>query len=157
VGPHVGGYGNCAGPKSIRVTGATNSGFERNYIETAYSQIPNLSVEGTNEQVTAWSVAKHTHHGPDFGMNPSNYGMSQSDLDSIAKNGLINHINQGGKAPTAKYIKELQMRWKLFTKYKKVTRLDNQTVLGRNCVVIKHIESGRFISFETSTGGLSVN
>jgi hypothetical protein len=33
-----------------------------------------------------------------------------------------------------------------------VTRLDNQTVMGRNCVVIKHIESGRFISFETSTG-----
>jgi hypothetical protein len=78
------GYGKGAGTRSLTVTGATNSGFERNYIETAYSQIPNLSVEGTNEQVTAWSVAKHAHHGPDFGMNPSNYGMSQSELPKMA-------------------------------------------------------------------------
>lgn len=46
--------------------------------------------------VTPWSVAKHAHHGPDFGLDPTKYGMTQPDLDSIALNGLINHINQGG-------------------------------------------------------------
>jgi hypothetical protein len=56
-----------------------------------------------------------------------------------------------GTVPNAKYIKDLQMRWKLFAEHRKMTRLDNQTVMGRNCVVIKHIESGRFVSFETST------
>ena len=50
-------------------------------------------MEGTDWEITAWSVAKHAHHGPDFGFDPTKYGMAQSDLDSIAVNCLINHIN----------------------------------------------------------------
>ena len=48
--PHVGGYGTGmgTGPRSITVIGATNSGSERNLIQNAYSQIPNISVEGTD-------------------------------------------------------------------------------------------------------------
>lgn len=67
--------------------------------------------------------------------------MTQANLDSIAKKGLINHINQEGKVLTTKYIKDLQMRWKLFAEHKNMTRLENQTVIGRNCVVFKHIKS----------------
>nr|QUS63742.1 hypothetical protein [Haslea silbo] len=108
--PHVGGYGKGTGPRSITVTGATNSGSERNLIQNAYNQIPNISVEGTDWEITAWSVAKHAHHGPDFGLDPTKYGMTQSDLDSIAANGLINHIKQGGTPPNVNYVKLLQKR-----------------------------------------------
>ena len=37
---------------------------------------------------------------------------------------------------------------KLFAEHKNVTRLENQSVMG----VLKHMKSGRFISFKTSTG-----
>ena len=55
--PRIGDWGNPdnggpqpvkgSGPRSITVTGATNSGFERNLIQNAYSQIPDLTIEGT--------------------------------------------------------------------------------------------------------------
>ena len=65
-------------------------------IKKVYSQIPNLSLKGTNEQITAWSVAKHAHHGPAFGVNPAKYGLTQGDLDNIAEKGLMNHLREGG-------------------------------------------------------------
>ena len=34
--------------------------------------------------------------------------MTQSDLDNIAKNGLINHINEGKTPPNAAFVKALQ-------------------------------------------------
>jgi hypothetical protein len=150
--PHAGGYGKGTGPRSITVTGATNSGFERNLIQTAYSQIPNLSVDGTNRQITAWSVAKHSHHGPDFGLDPTKYAMTQADLDSIAKNGLINHINQGGTPPNANYVKALQKCWKTFAEHKKVRDCGIQTVMGEDCHVVKHNPTGIFLSFKVDTG-----
>ena len=51
--PHVGSYGKRTSLRSITVTGATNSGSERNLIQNAYSQIPNISVEGTDWEITA--------------------------------------------------------------------------------------------------------
>jgi len=115
--PHVGGYGKGAGPRSITVTGALqngarNSGPERNFIQNAYNQIPSLSVEGTNEQVTAWSVAKHAHHGPDFGINlPDNFDMNHyENLDRegrieyadkhVPRETIIDYQNEIGKAMT---------------------------------------------------------
>ena len=77
-------------------------------------------MEGTDWEITAWSVVKHVHHGPDFGLDPTKYGMTQSDLDSIAVNGLINHINQGGTPPNADYFKALQKRWKAFAEHRNI-------------------------------------
>jgi hypothetical protein len=57
----------------------TNDGFDelsRTKIQNAYSQIPSLSVERKDWQITAWSVAKHVHHAPEFGLDPANYGMT---------------------------------------------------------------------------------
>jgi hypothetical protein len=150
--PHVGGYGKGAGPRSITVTGATNSGSERNLIQNAYSQIPNLSVEGTDWEITPWSVAKHAHHGSDFGLDPTKYGMTQEDLDSIARNGLITHINQGGTPPNANYVKALQKRWKAFAEDKRVRDCGPQTVMGENCHVVKHDPTGIFLSFKEGSG-----
>lgn len=53
--------------------------------------------------------------------------MTQGDLDSIAKKGLINHIRDGGRV---QYVQDLQKRWKKVAEHKSVTRLDNQTVMG---------------------------
>lgn len=83
---------------------------------------------------------------------PSKYGMSQSDLDSIAKKGLINHISQGGKASTVEYVQNLQLRWKMFAEHKNVTRYEDQTVMGQNCAVLKHMKSGLFVSFNAFIG-----
>ena len=129
-----------------------NVSLDDRLLENSFNQIPILYVNGTNYQVTTWSVAKHAHHGPNFGLDPSKYGISQSDLDNIAMKSLINRINQGWMAPTPEYVKSLQMKWKLFAKHKNVTRFDNRIVMGRNCIVLKHIKSGLFISFETLTG-----
>ena len=107
--PYSGGYGSSNSVSSLGLT-STNEGFNelsQTTIQNAYSWIPNLSVEGTNHQVTAWSAAKHIHHSPDFGLDPSKYGMTQEDLDSIAKNGLINHIRDGGIPPNDEYVKAL--------------------------------------------------
>lgn len=150
--PHVGGYGKGTGPRSITVTGATNSGFERNLIQNAYSQIPNISVEGTDWEITAWSVAKHVHHGPDFGLDPTKYEMTQSDLDSIAVNGLINHINQGGTPPNADYVKALQKRWKAFAEHKNVRDCGIQPVMGKDCHVRKHHRTRIFLAFDSESG-----
>ena len=146
------GYGKGIGPRSITVTGATNSGSERNLIQNAYSQIPNISVEGTDWEITAWSVAKHAHHGPDFGLDPTKYGMTQSDLDSIAVNGLINHINQGGTPPNANYVKALQKRWKAFAEHKNVQSCGIQPVMGKDCHVVKHDSTRIFLSFDSESG-----
>ena len=150
--PHVGGYGTGTGPRSITVIGATNSGSERNLIQNAYSQIPNISVEGTDWEITAWSVAKHAHHGPDFGLDPTKYGMTQSDLDSIAVNGLINHINQGGTPPNVNYVKALQKRWKAFSEHKNVRNCGVQLVMGKDCHVRKHDGTRIFVAFDLESG-----
>ena len=95
--PYAGDYGSSNSGSSLDLT-YTNDGFNelsQTTIKNTYSQIPNLSVEGTDwaGEITAFSAAKHAHHGPDFGLDPTKYGMTQSDLDSIAVNCLINHIN----------------------------------------------------------------
>lgn len=105
--PYAGGYGSSNSGSSLGLT-YTNDEFNelsQTTIQNAYSQIPNLSVEETNQQVTDWSVAKHIHHSPDFGLDPTKYGMTQKDLDSIAKNGLLNHIRDGGTPPNDEYVK----------------------------------------------------
>ena len=130
--PHAGGYGKGAGPRSITVTGATNSGSEKNILQNAYNQIPSLSVEGTDLKVTAWSVAKHAHHAPDFGLDPTQYGMTQADLDSIAENGLIKHINQNGTPPSSAFVKVLQKRWKAFAEHETVRDCGIQFVMSED-------------------------
>lgn len=104
------------------------------------------------DKVTSLSVAKHAHHGPDFGLDLSKYGMNQADLDSIKRKGFISHINEGKKVPKAKFVKDLQEGWKFFAQYNDVIRLDDQIVTGKNCVVFKHTKSRIFVSLDTSTG-----
>lgn len=68
--PYVGGY-SSSGPRTVLSLESTNSGPDRNIIQNAYSQILTLYVAETNDEVTAWSVAKHAHYRPDFGLEPS--------------------------------------------------------------------------------------
>ena len=145
------GYGKGAGPKSIMVIGDANSEPDRNLIQNAYNQIPTLTVEGEDLQVTAWSAAKHAHHGPAFGLDPTKYGLTQSDLDNIADVGLINHINEGKTPPNAAYVKALQHRWKAFAEHKSVRDCGEETVMGRACRVFKHDSTGLFLSFESKS------
>lgn len=53
-------------------------------------------MEETDWESTYWIVTKHAHHGPNFLLDLTKYGMIQLDLDSIAVNSLINYINQVG-------------------------------------------------------------
>lgn len=78
--------------------------------------------------------------------------MTQADLDSIAENGLINHINQGRTPPNAKYVKSLQKRWKAFAEHKKVRDCGIQTFMGEDCHVIKHDPTGLFLAFDSESG-----
>ena len=151
--PYAGGYGSSNSGSSLGLT-YTNDGFNelsQTTIQNAYSQIPNLSVEGTNQQVTAWSAAKHIYHSPDFGLDPRKYGMTQEDLDSIAKNGLINHIRDGGITPNDEYVKALQQRWKRFAEHKDVRKCGIQTVMGEQCYVVKHDRTRIFLAFKVDS------
>lgn len=135
--------------------GDTNDVFKKlsqTQIKNAYSQIPSFSVEGTNQSITAWLVAKHAHHGPDFGLDPDKYGLTQGDLDSIAKNGLINHIRFGGAVPNEQYVQALQKRWKTFAEHKNVRNCGIQTVIGEQCHVFKHDRTRIFLSFKEDSG-----
>ena len=78
--------------------------------------------------------------------------MTQSDLDSIAVNGLINHINQGGTPPNADYVKALQKRWKAFSEHKNVRDCGAQLFMGKDCHVRKHDGTGIFIAFDLESG-----
>jgi|JI71714CRNA_FD_contig_121_198153_length_4545_multi_4_in_0_out_0_4 hypothetical protein len=152
--PYAGGYSSSNSGSSLGLT-HTNDGFNelsRTKIQNAYSQIPNLSVEGTNQQVTAWSAAKHIHHSPDFGMDPTKYGMTQKDLDSIAKNGLISHIRDGGTPPNDEYVKAFQQRWKRFAEHKDFRECGIQTVMGQDCHVLKHNRTRIFLAIKTDSG-----
>jgi hypothetical protein len=150
-GPQVGGYGKGFQQKNpTAVTAAKNPGSERYRIQNVYNQIPSLSVEGRDWQITAWSAAKHAHHGPDFGLEPTDYGMTQADLNNIAYNGLINHINQGGTPPNANYVQALQRRWKDAAETGEYYGI--QRVLGKDCHVVKTPDTRIFISFESETG-----
>jgi hypothetical protein len=117
------------------------------------NQIPTLSIKGTSEKVTAWSAAKHVHHSPDFSLNPRNYKMTQKDLDSIAKDGLIDHIRNGGTPPNALYVKDLQSKWKEFAERTDIDVRDcgTQTVLGQGCHVRKHDLTGLFLAVRLDT------
>jgi hypothetical protein len=154
--PYAGGYGSSNSGSSLGLTNR-NDGFNKltkTQIQNTYSRIPNLSVEveGTNFQITAWSVAKHVHHGPNFGLDPAKYGMTLSDLNSIAKNGLINHIRDGGTAPTDAYVQALQKCWKAFTEHKSVRYCGIESVMGEDCHVVKHDRSRLFLSFKVDRG-----
>jgi len=121
-------------------------------IERSYSHIQDLPVGQGTQKVTAWSVVKHIHHAPDFGLNPKKYGMTKADLDNIANIGLINHINQGGTRPSEKFVQDFQMVWKVFSEDKNVTQSENQTVMDRNCSVSKNLKTGHFVAFDSETG-----
>jgi hypothetical protein len=152
--PYAGGYVSSNSGSSLGLTD-TNDGFDNlisTQIKKVYSQIPNLWVEGTNEQITAWSVAKHIHHAPAFGLDPADYDMTQQDLDNIAQKGLINHIRYGGTPPNAEYIEALQKVWKRVAEHKTVTRLEDQIVMGKECTVLKQMQSGHFVAFEKDSG-----
>lgn len=121
-------------------------------IQNAYCQIPNLSVEGTNQQVVPWSAAKHIHHSPDFGLDSTKYGMTQKNLDSIAKNGLINHIRDSGTTPNEVYIKVFQQRWKRFAEHSAFEYRGIETVMGELSHIFKHNDTRTFIGFKANNG-----
>lgn len=64
---------------------------------------------------------------------------------------MIRHISEGGTPPSAEYVKELQKRWQLFAEHKKVTKFENQLVMGEKCDVLKNEASGLFVAFKTDT------
>lgn len=78
--------------------------------------------------------------------------MSQADLDSIVKKGLITHIRDGGTVPPADYVKALQKRWKAFAEHKNVRDCGIQTVMGEQCHVVKHDRTRIFLSFKADSG-----
>lgn len=151
--PYAGGYGSSNSGSSLGLT-SRNDGFNKwtqTKIQNSYSHIPNLSIEGTNFKITAWSVAKHAHHGPDFGMDPAKYGMTPSDLKSIARNGLIIHIRKGGTAPPVAYVKELQKNLQTFVERDTVRYCGVNSVMGQDCHVFKEDTSRLFLSFKVDT------
>lgn len=77
--------------------------------------------------------------------------MTQADLDSIAVNGLINHINEGGTALNAKYVKALQKRWKAFAGHKNVRDCGIQPVMREDCHAVKHDRTRIFLSFKSDS------
>lgn len=85
--PNVGDSGKGSGPRTLTVVQNQNQivDSQTHIIQDPYDQIPSLSVNGTDQKVTAWSVARHAHHGPAFGMNLSKHNLTESDLDSIAE------------------------------------------------------------------------
>ena len=85
--PHMRGHGfSSSGPNLfLRFKDNQFTELSRTTIRNAYSQIPDLRVKEGNYQVTAWSAAKHIHYSPDFGLDPIEYGMTQENLDNIAK------------------------------------------------------------------------
>jgi len=70
-------HGHDFGIKSTRnlkgrlKTERTRENIEAETIQNIYNQIPSISVEGTDWETTAWSVAKHAHHGPNFASRTS--------------------------------------------------------------------------------------
>lgn len=150
--PYARGYYSSNSRSSLGLTYDGFNELHRTNIQNAYSQIPNLSVKGTNQQVTAWSAAKHIHHSPDFGLDPRKYGMTQKDLDNISENGLINHIRDGGRPPSDDYVQALQRRWKRFAEHRDVQKCGIQPVMGKPCHVVKHDRTGIFLSFEQYSG-----
>lgn len=135
----------------IRLRSSINSESKKSIIQWAYEQIPSLSVEGTDWEISAWSAAKHAHHGPAWGIDPTQYGLTKADLESIADDGIINHILGGGTAPSMAYVQALQRRWKLFAEHKKVKDLGIETVMGKQCHVRKHQKSRLFLAIDTET------
>jgi hypothetical protein len=102
--------------------------------------------------VTARSAAKHIHHSPDFGLDPTKYGMTQQDLDSIAENGLIDHIRKGGTLLNDEYVKAFQQRWKRFAEHRNVRKYGIQTVMDEQCYVLKHDRTRIFLAFKVNSG-----
>ena len=139
-------------PDQVSKVDSMRGGFSADSIKRSYRHIPDLPVGQGIQKVTGWSVAKHIHHAPKFGLNPNKYGMTQADLDSIAQNGLINHINQGGTRPSEEFVKDLQMVWKVFAEDKNSTCLNNQKVMGKKCTVLKNMKTGHFVAFDSRTG-----
>jgi hypothetical protein len=78
--------------------------------------------------------------------------MTQKDLDSIANKGLINHIRDGGTAPSADYVQALQRRWKRFAEHRDVRKCGIQPVMGKPCDVVKHDRTRIFLAFSEETG-----
>lgn len=101
--------------------------------------------------MTVWSAAKHIHHSPDFGLDPRKYGMTQKDLDSIAKNGLIDHIRDGGIPPNNEYVAAFQQRWERFAEHRDAQKCGIATIMGEQCHVVKHDDTGIFLAFKVDS------
>ena len=73
-------------------------------------------------------------------------------LDSIAENGLINHIRDGGTPPNDGYVKAFQQRWKAFAEHPAVEYRGIETVMGEPCHVFKHNGKKVFLLFKANSG-----
>jgi hypothetical protein len=152
--PYARGYGSSNSGSSLGLT-HTNDGFDelsRTKIQNAYSQIPSLSVERKDWEITAWSVAKQVHHAPEFGLDPANYGMTTEDLKNMAQKGLITHIREGGTQSNAQFVKALQTCWKSFAEDTNVRDCGIQPVMGQDCHVLKHNRTRLFIAIKVGSG-----
>jgi len=110
-------------------------------------ELPTLYVENQDERITPWETAKKAYHGPDFGIQPTDYGMTQADLNNISNIGLINHLNQGGNPPTLEYVAKLQNRWKAFSENPNVVRDDKGTFMGKKAIIYKDPLTNQVVIF----------
>ena len=60
-------------PDQVSKVDSMRGGFSADSIKRSYRHIPDLPVDQGIQKVTGWSVAKHIHHAPAFGLNPNKY------------------------------------------------------------------------------------
>ena len=79
--------------KQMCAASADENGFVMNYDE-AYNLTKETyggSMQITEDfKITNWQAASHLYHGKGVGVNPEDFGISQTELDKIREGGFIN-------------------------------------------------------------------
>jgi hypothetical protein len=152
--PSPGGYGSSNSRLNLDLSNKDNSfkKFNPARIQNFYNSLPDLGVEGTDLKISAWPIAKHLHHSPDFGLDPANFGMTQADLNNIANVGLINHIRQGRIIPSKTYVIAFQRACKDFAEDNEVRNCGIGIVRGKKSYVLKHDTTRCFLAFTVENG-----
>lgn len=79
-----------------------------------------------------WQTAKKSCHGVCFGINPEDYGASQSDLDRLNRIGIVKYVQEGGRLPSDEHIQAIQSAVREFCEdSNKSTRNENSTFKGK--------------------------
>ena len=97
--------------KRMCISSPDENGFVMDY-NTAYNLIKETyqgSLQITNEQsIDYWQTCKKIYHAIDFGINPEDFGMTQSQLNEIGKDGFIAYAQRGNKLPSMEHVRAYQ-------------------------------------------------